>query len=301
MCGYVQGIPPVHSQALGEVLIHTPASQLCDPYFLSRTHLHLQDPLGEKENVNTSSVVFLSLPLISYTAHSLFSSEVMKLKKRYVVGLEKLESASDQVAGMQSELEALQPQLKEASKQVAEMMVVIEKESKEVAAQEKVVKADETVANEQAMEAKAIKDECDADLAEAIPILEAAIAALDTLTSQVGYRTSRPNDPFDQHLTFSNYLYIQDITVVKTMKSPPFGVKLVMEAICTLKGIKPDRIPDPAGTGKKIEDFWGPSKRVLGEMTFLKSLKEYDKVSCVYLLVFVMQLYTKLKQKLPTF
>ena len=41
--------------------------------------------------------------------------------------------------------------------QVAEMMVVIEKESKEVAEKEKVVKADEAVANEQAMAAKAIK------------------------------------------------------------------------------------------------------------------------------------------------
>lgn len=101
--------------------------------------------------------------------------------------MEKLQSASDQVAGMQSELEALQPQLKEASKQVAEMMVVIEKDSKEVAAQEKVVKADEAMANEQAMEAKGIKDECDADLAEAIPILEAAIAALNTLTAQVSH------------------------------------------------------------------------------------------------------------------
>ena len=64
-------------------------------------------------------------------------------------------------------------------------MVVIEKESVEVAEKEKVVKADEAVANEQAMAAKAIKDECDADLAEAIPILEAAIHALNTLTSQV--------------------------------------------------------------------------------------------------------------------
>ena len=70
----------------------------------------------------------------------------------------------------------------------------------------------------------------------------------------------------------------QDITVVKTMKSPPDGVKLVMEAICILKGVKPDRVPDPSGSGKKIEDFWGPSKRVLGDMGFLKSLKDYDKV-----------------------
>ena len=30
-------------------------------------------------------------------------------------------------------------------------------------------------------------------------------------------------------------------------------------------------------TGKKIEDFWGPSKRLLGDMNFLKSLQNYDK------------------------
>ncbi len=65
------------------------------------------------------------------------------------------------------------------------MMIVIERESKEVAEKEKVVKADEAVANKQAMAAKAIKDECDADLAEAIPILESALSALNTLTSQV--------------------------------------------------------------------------------------------------------------------
>ncbi len=47
------------------------------------------------------------------------------------------------------------------------------------------VKADEAVANEQAMAAKAIKDECDADLAVAMPVLNAAIAALNTLTPAV--------------------------------------------------------------------------------------------------------------------
>ena len=91
---------------------------------------------------------------------------------------------------------------------------------------DQIVKADEAVANEQAGAAKAIKDECDKELGEAIPILEAALAALNTLTPQ-------------------------DITVVKTMKNPPSGVKLVMEAICTLKGIKPERVPDPA-TGKMV-------------------------------------------------
>ncbi|XP_048808316.1 dynein axonemal heavy chain 7 isoform X2 [Lagopus muta] len=179
-------------------------------------------------------------------------TKVMEMKRRYEVGLEKLNSATSQVASMQSELEALQPQLREASTQVDEMMVVIQKESSEVAKTEKIVKADEAVANEQAMAAKAIKDECDADLAQAMPYLEAALAALDTLTAQ-------------------------DITVVKSMKSPPAGVKLVMEAICILKGIKADRIPDPTGSGRKIEDFWGPAKRLLGDIRFLQSLHEYDK------------------------
>ncbi|KAA0715776.1 Dynein heavy chain 7, axonemal [Triplophysa tibetana] len=194
------------------------------------------------------------LELISMFKHllQLRRTEVMNLKSRYEIGLQKLESAAAQVSTMQGELEALQPQLRVATKEVDEMMVVIQRESVEVAKTEKVVRMDEAVANEQAMAAKEIKDECDADLAVALPILKTALDALDTLTAQ-------------------------DITVVKTMKAPPAGVKLVMEAICILKGIKPDRIPDPSGSGKKVEDFWGPAKKLLGDMRFLQSLHEYDK------------------------
>ncbi|XP_078488802.1 dynein axonemal heavy chain 7 isoform X2 [Ciona intestinalis] len=179
-------------------------------------------------------------------------TEVHKLKRRYEVGLEKLNSAASQVADMQKELTDLQPQLVVASKEVDEIMVNVERESIEVAKVEKVVKADEAVANDQAKVAKGIKDECDADLAEAIPILEAALSALNTLTPA-------------------------DITVVKSMKNPPAAVKLTMETICILKNIKPERIPDPSGSGKKIEDYWVPSKKVLGDMKFLQSLQDYDK------------------------
>lgn len=50
----------------------------------------------------------------------------------------------------------------------------------------------------EAAKVQAIKDECEADLAEALPALRAAIKALDTLTKA-------------------------DITEVKGMKSPPAG------------------------------------------------------------------------------
>ena len=61
------------------------------------------------------------------------------------------------------------------------------------------------------------------------------------------------------------------------MKNPPPGIKLVMAAVCVMREVKPDRINDPSGSGKKIEDYWGPSKRLLGDMKFLDSLKEYDR------------------------
>ncbi len=178
--------------------------------------------------------------------------EVVKLKRRYEVGLQKLAFASEQVANMQKELEELQPKLVTAREENAKLLVVIEKESAEVEARSKIVKRDEAAANEKAAESQALKDECESDLAEAIPALEAALAALNTL---------KPSD----------------ITIVKTMKSPPAGVKLVMAAVCVMRDVKPDKINDPAGTGQKILDYWGPSKKLLGDMKFLDNLKVYDK------------------------
>ena len=50
-----------------------------------------------------------------------------------------------------------------------------------------------------------------------------------------------------------------------------------MSAVCVMRDIKPEKINDPAGTGKKILDYWLPSKKLLGDMNFLNNLKEYDK------------------------
>lgn len=61
------------------------------------------------------------------------------------------------------------------------------------------------------------------------------------------------------------------------LQNPPPIVKLVMEAVCIMKSVKPERKPDPSGSGKMVEDFWGPSQKILGDMKFLDSLKTYDK------------------------
>ena len=54
-------------------------------------------------------------------------------------------------------------------------------------------------------------------------------------------------------------------------------VKQVMEAVCVMKGVKPERKPDPSGSGRLIEDYWGPSLKVLADFKFLETLKTYNK------------------------
>ena len=71
------------------------------------------------------------------------------------------------------------------------------------------------------------------------------------------------------------WLYINDYQV-KGMKSPPAGVKLVLEAVCIVKNVKPIRMKDP-NSGKMVDDYWEASKKMLMEQDFLESLRTYDK------------------------
>ncbi|KAL1389180.1 hypothetical protein pipiens_001339 [Culex pipiens pipiens] len=178
-------------------------------------------------------------------------TEVLTGKNRYLTGLKQLEIAAQQVGVMQEQLEAVQPQLKIAAETVAQQMAKVQADSEVAAVQKELVKKDEAAAQEQAAAANEIKEVCDAKLADAMPILNAALEALNTLTPQ-------------------------DITIVKTMKSPPIGVKVVMEAVCILKDLKPDRVQAPSGVGM-VEDYWGPAKKLLGDMKFLDGLLNFEK------------------------
>ena len=96
-----------------------------------------------------------------------------------------------------------------------------------------------------------MKEECENILAEAMPILNDAIAALDTLKPA-------------------------DINYVKQLKNPPAIIKLVLEAVCVILEVKPARAKDP-DTGRTIDDYWKPSCGLLNDKEFLETLKSYDK------------------------
>lgn len=152
---------------------------------------------------------------------------------------------------MQKELKYLGPQIAAAAADVEVIMRKIEKDNEEISKVKQNIEKDEEKAQLTAAEAQGIKDECEAHMKAAKPALDAALAALNTLT---------PND----------------ITFVKSMKNPPQMVKLVMEAVCTINDIKPDRVPDQT-TGKMVEDYWGPSKKLLNDIKFLELLIKFDK------------------------
>lgn len=69
-------------------------------------------------------------------------------------------------------LAELQPQLKEMSEKATKMTQQIEQETITVEKASALVKEDEKIANKQAAAAQNLKRECEADLAEAIPILD---------------------------------------------------------------------------------------------------------------------------------
>lgn len=177
--------------------------------------------------------------------------QIITSKNRYMIGLEQLEIAAKQVEKMSMTLTILKPELELSAQRTIKTMREVEHENLTVEKATILIKQEEGIANKKAEIAAVLKSECEADLAVAIPILEDAVLALNTL---------KPTD----------------ITLVKAMKNPPDTVKLVMAAVCVMLGITPDRIIDPI-SGKKITDYWGPSKRILGDMNFLQNLKDYNK------------------------
>ncbi|CAM9231099.1 unnamed protein product, partial [Hapterophycus canaliculatus] len=178
---------------------------------------------------------------------------VQDRKERYDNGLLKLADTEEQVAQMQIDLEELQPKLKEATIATDALLVQIAKDTEVANEKKAVVEKEAIICNAQAEESRTLKASCEADLAEALPALESAVSALKSLSKG-------------------------DIVEVKAMKKPPAAVKLVMEAVCIMMGVKPDKIKDPNGGTKKIDDYWGPAqKNLLGDSRFLQNLMDYDK------------------------
>ena len=102
-----------------------------------------------------------------------------------------------------------------------------------------VVQKEEEIMNEEAMRVQAIAEEAQRDLEGALPQLEAAIVALDSLDKS-------------------------DISEIRVYTKPPTMVMTVLSAVCVLLQQNPD---------------WNSAKLLLSDPGFLKKLVSYDKNS----------------------
>jgi dynein heavy chain len=175
-------------------------------------------------------------------------------KDRLQIGLDKLISTAAQVAELQTELVALEPVLIKTQAEVDEMIVQIGIDKEAAGVTKESVEKEEAAATAKATETKAIADDAQRDLDEALPALEMAVACLNKLKKS-------------------------DLDEVKSLKKPPEGVKLTMEATCIMFGIKAVKVNDPDNVGKKLNDYWQAAQKniLVNANQLLENLKTFDK------------------------
>lgn len=181
-------------------------------------------------------------------------TETAQKRDRLQIGLDKLSETKKMVSVMQEELTVLQPQIVQTQKEVAIMMVQITEDKAAAATTKASVEIEEAKANEKAAAAKAIADDAERDLAEAIPALEEAVKCLNDLKKA-------------------------DIDEVKSLRTPPSGVVLTIKVCCLMFDVKPVKKNDPNTPGKKIDDYWeaGKNNLLTDAKAFLSSLFTFDK------------------------
>uniref|UniRef100_A0A8B9EVG3 Dynein axonemal heavy chain 1 n=1 Tax=Anser cygnoides TaxID=8845 RepID=A0A8B9EVG3_ANSCY len=86
---------------------------------------------------------------------------------------------------------------------------------------------------------------------------------------------------------------------VRAMQRPPLGVKMVIEAVCIMKEIKPKKVAGEK-LGSKVDDYWEPGRALLQDPgKFLDSLFKYDKDNIADTVIRAIQPYIDSKEFQP--
>nr|KAF6328674.1 dynein axonemal heavy chain 6 [Pipistrellus kuhlii] len=208
------------------VNVHLSVSNMAERYYTELRRRYYTTPTSYLELIN------LYLTMLSDKKKQLVSA-----RDRVTNGLTKLLETNLLVDKMKSDLSALEPILYTKSQDVEALMDKLAADQENADQVRSVVQEDEAVAKVKAEETQAIADDAQRDLEEALPALDAANKALDSLDKA-------------------------DISEIRVFTKPPDMVMTVMEAISILLNAKPD---------------WPTAKQLLSDSNFLRRLLEYDK------------------------
>ncbi|RLN73379.1 hypothetical protein BBJ28_00011412 [Nothophytophthora sp. Chile5] len=190
-----------------------------------------------RRQVSITSQQYLDLIALFRRIHREKKAKWETKSQRLKTGVVKLEETNALVNTLQDELVALQPVLVSKAKEAEELLSQVAIDQVEAGKVAQRVAMDEAQVKQQQQAVAVCQADAQRDLDQALPALNAAVAALDALDKK-------------------------DITEVKGFVKPPQAVQVVMEAVCIMLGEKPD---------------WDNSKRVLSRSSFMAELKEYDK------------------------
>ncbi|XP_074107880.1 dynein heavy chain 2, axonemal kl-2 [Cotesia typhae] len=152
-------------------------------------------------------------------------------------GLTKINETKDKVNDMAVELEVTQRQVLKATEDCEEYLLTIATQKRDADDTQKNVTARSIRIEKESEECKKLESVARADLETVEPALDRAMKALDTLNKK-------------------------DLAEIKSFARPPPGVEIVLEAVMILKNSEPS---------------WAESKRQLGDVNFLYSLKNFAK------------------------
>ncbi|EAS00969.2 dynein heavy chain (macronuclear) [Tetrahymena thermophila SB210] len=169
---------------------------------------------------------------------------------KYKNGYNQIITTEQAVGQMQIQLKEMVPKLKQAAEDTKQKMEAVAKEKAVADKLAEGIKMEEATVQLAVDKANAIKEECEKDLNEALPALQAAEEALNVITKP-------------------------QIDNLKTMKQPAEPIKATMKAVCLVM------YPNPSEKKKEglktVVDWWAASVKLLGNPRLLQDMQGFDK------------------------
>lgn len=179
--------------------------------------------------------------------------EIASAANRLRNGLSKIANTQEKVTVMSEELKVSSEQVKLLAKECEEFISKIEIQKSEATEQKDIVDAEAVIIKHEERICLDLAAIARADLEVVLPMIDAAVKALDALNKK-------------------------DIAEVKSYGRPPMKIEKVMEAVLILLGKEPT---------------WENAKKVLSESTFLNDLKNFDRDHISERILKRIGLYTK--------
>jgi dynein heavy chain len=244
-----QALKSVAKRFLGDVDLLPPAIQESVSDFMAFVH----------KSVNEMSVQYLQNDRrYNYTTPKSFLEQISLYKRllqlkykelqekivRLENGLVKLQSTSKQVDDLKDKLAAQEVEVKQKNEDADKLIKIVGAETEKVGKEKAIADEEQAKVTEISIEVGKKQADCERDLEKAMPALEAAQTALNTLDKT-------------------------NLTEMKSFPNPPSAVLMVASAVLVLMA--------PGGKVPK-DRSWKAAKAMMGNVDqFLNSLKTYDK------------------------